>query len=401
MSEFPFYFTWGSQPSHDTFPVVRAEHDEFIMADGERVYDFISTSFQASFGHGHPTICDAIRDQLSRMQVTLPKASFALKQRVSERLIEYLGLTDGKLFYTVSGSESVENALKMARQVTGRKKVVARQKSYHGASLGALSVTGDWRSLPHLRLDGETIRIPEPEQDPLLTTTAETIERVGGDQIAAVILETVSGTNGVSIPSPIWFQGIQDLCRAHGILLIIDEVLCGFGRTGTNFAFHAYDLQPDFVCMSKGISGGYIPFGAVWTAPGVVDYYDHEKLVCGLTSYAHPLGLAALDGVLDVLCDPDFCRNKRELEQLFGERMESTARLDCVREVRCRGLLAAIDVAQPTAPSWDRCRADGLHLFSKDRTIILAPPFISTPTRLSAALDALTAILQETTATVH
>ncbi len=401
MNDHPYYFTWGSQPSTDLFSVQSAEHDEFIMSDGQRIYDFICTSFQTNFGHSHPTICDAIRRQLSTMPVTVPKASFELKRRVSDRLLQLLGLPGGKLFYTISGSESVENALKMARQLTGCTKILARQKSYHGSSLGALSVTGDWRSLPHFRLESETVRIPEPEDDPNLGETKRIVQKAGTDTIAAMILETISGTNGVSIPSQAWFDGIQQLCRDQGILLIIDEVLCGFGRSGPPFAFQAYGLQPDFVCLSKGISGGYIPFGAVWTGPTIVNYYDNEKMVCGLTSYAHPLGLAALEGVLDILADEDFQGNKRELEQLFSRRIAEIGQLDCVSAVRCRGLIAAVDFRGQPAPSWDTCRQACLHVFSKDNCLILAPPFVSTPARLNTAFDDLTDILKQTPATIH
>jgi taurine--2-oxoglutarate transaminase len=287
----------------------------------------------------------------------------------------------------------------MARQITGRKKILARQKSYHGSSLGALSVTGDWRSLPHFRLDGETVRIPEPEEDPELKRTRQLVHQTGTDQIAAIILETISGTNGVSIPSQDWFDGIQTLCHEHGILLIIDEVLCGFGRTGPTFAYQDYGLRPDLVCMSKGISGGYIPFGAIWTGRQVVQYYNREKMVCGLTSYAHPLGLAALDGVLDIMADEGFQENKSNLERLFGNRMIEIAQFDFVREVRCRGLIAAIDLQDRLAPSWEEFRKAGLHVFSKDHSVILAPPFVSTPARLNAACDVLIKLLQQATAT--
>ncbi len=232
----PYYQTWCVQPERDLFPVVSTTDDEFVLADGERVYDFISTSFQANFGHHHPVIRAAVHEQLDTMPIASPKAAFALKQDVSERLIERLGLAGGKLFYTVSGGESVENALKMARQVTGRTMILARRKSYHGATLGALSVTGDWRNEPHFTVDAHTVRIPEPQDDPDLSATRRAIETTGPDRIAAVIVETVSGTNGVDIPPRTWWDRLQATCREYDLLLIADEVLCGFGRTGPDFA---------------------------------------------------------------------------------------------------------------------------------------------------------------------
>jgi taurine--2-oxoglutarate transaminase len=396
MNARPFYYTWNHQPATDVFQVERAEQDEFVLQDGRRVYDFVSTSFQANFGHNHPLIRKAIHRQLDTMPIASPKSSFDLKQRGSARLNELIGLSDGKLFYTVSGSEAVENALKMARQITGRTKILARKKSYHGASLGALSVTGDWRNPPHFTLDEHTVRIPEPGDDPRLEATEQIVSSAGPDSIAAIIFETISGTNGVAIPGQQWFDGVVALCREHGILLIADEVLCGFGRTGPAFAFQEYDLQPDFICMSKGIAGGYIPFGAVWTGPRAAQYYATEKMTCGLTSYAHPLGLAALEAVLDLMSDPAFQENKLSLERLFGLAMLEIRDWPIVRDVRCRGLLAAVDLLDQAAPSWQTMFDGGLHAFSNESSVVLAPPFISTPARLTEALDSFKQILHET-----
>ena len=379
----------------DVFQVERAECDEFILKDGRRVYDFISTSFQASFGHNHPAIREAIHGQLDTMPIASPKSTFALKQRVSERLNELIGLAGGKLFYTVSGSEAVENALKMARQMTGRTKILARRNSYHGASLGALSVTGDWRNQPHFTLDEHTVRIPEPSDDPQLETTGQIVSCADPNQIAAIIIETISGTNGVAIPNQEWFERIEDLCRKHDILLIVDEVLCGFGRTGPAFAFQQFGLQPDFVCMSKGITGGYIPFGATWTGPRAAEFYATEKMTCGLTSYAHPLGLAALGAVLDLLSDPEFQESKSNLERSFEQGMKEIRECPNVLELRCQGLLAAIDLPEQTAPTWQTMFDSGLHAFSNESRVVLAPPLVSTPERLTKGLDVLKQLLHE------
>lgn len=394
MTARPFYYTWNHQPPTDVFVVERAERDEFILQGGRRVYDFISTSFQASFGHSNPIIRDAIHAQLDAMPIASPKSTFSLKERVSKRLNELIGLADGKLFFTVSGSEAVENALKMARQITGRTKLLARKKSYHGASLGALSVTGDWRNRPHFTLDEHTVRIPEPEDDPRLDTTKQIIEDAGANQIAALIVETISGVNGVAIPSSVWLEGIAALCGEHDILLIVDEVLCGFGRTGPAFAFQHYGCHPDFICMSKGITGGYVPFGAVWTGPRVAEYYDTEKMACGLTNYAHPLGLAALDAVLDLLSDPGFQINKESLEQLFGKTLLEIGKQAAVKQVRISGLLGAIELHEQVAPSWQTMFDAGLHAYSNGNTVVLAPPFISSPRRLSDALGVLNRFLR-------
>ena len=392
----PFYYSWMRQNDAVDFPVASTEHDEFVLTDGRRIYDMISTSFQANFGHSHPVIMQKIASQLARMPIASPKSTFELKKRVSDRLLHLLNLGTpdhrGKIFYTVSGSESVENALKIARQQTGRKIVLARQKSYHGATLGALSVTGDWRNDPHLTFEEGTARIPEHDADPDLIETKKIISDVGPHNIAAMILETISGTNGMSVPPTEWFAGLETLCRENGILLIMDEVLVGFGRVGADFAFQDYGLTPDLVCMSKAISGGYIPFGAVWTSPEIATTYDNEVLACGLTNYGHPLGLAALEGVIDVLENPDFQSNKRELEKTLADSMAKIGELSFVKEVRLRGLMAAIDLDRP-APGWKEGFEHGLHLYGKDNMNIIAPPYISTTERLSTALDDYTNLL--------
>ena len=381
-----FYYSWSKQNAAVDFPVASAEADEFILADGRRIYDFICTSFQANFGHSHIAITDRIARQLKEMPIASPKSTFALKQTVSSRLTDLVGLGPGKIFYTVSGSESVENALKIARQLTGRKIVLARKKSYHGASLGALSVTGDWRNEPHVTFDEGTVRIPEHDEDPDLSLTKKIIDDTGPNSIAAIILETISGTNGMSVPHPGWFTGIQTLCRENGIMLILDEVLVGFGRCGSAFAFQDYGLQPAMITMSKEITGGYVPFGAVWTSPTIAAQYDDNVLACGLTNYGHPLGLAALESVLDTLENPDFQTNKTALEQIMADTLLPVANHSNVKEIRCRGLMAAVYLNGP-APSWQQGFDAGMHLYSKRNLNILSPPYISTPEKLQEMLD--------------
>ncbi len=394
MPDRPYYITWSKQDGAPTLPVVAAENDELILSDGRRIYDFSSTSFQAAFGHSHPVIQQKIREQLQIMPMASPKAEFPLKSAVSERLLKRLNLPKhGKLFYTVSGAESVENALKIARQVSRRPLILARNKSYHGASLGAMSVSGDWRSDAHLTFAAGTLRIPEPSDDPNAMSAARIIETAGPETIAAIIVEPISGTNGVNIPPQTWVDGIQFLCRQHQIKIIVDEVFCGFGRTGADFAFQHFGWQPDLVCLSKAISGGYIPLGAVWTSPEIAEFYRAQTLVCGLTNYAHPLGLAALDGVLDILDSPDYQTNKSELEQKFASGVEQLATVLGAQETRCRGLLAAIEWKDWQLPLWYDFLDAGLFVFTKQNMLILAPPLVSHPARLQSAFAALTLAL--------
>lgn len=384
-----FFFTWSRQNGMIPLPVEWAEGDEFVLADGRRVYDFVCTSFQANFGHSHAPIMDAIWHQVGTMPIASPKAVFPLKQAATAGLLELLDLPAGRIFYTVSGAESVENALKIARRITGRTIVLARQKSYHGATLGAMSVSGDWRGEGHVNFTEGTVRIPEPDDDPQADQVREIVRQTGGDRIAAIIVETVTGTNGVYLPPPEWFAGLRKICDENGILLIADEVLAGFGRCGSPFAFQHYSLVPDMVCMSKGISGGYVPFGAVWVGERWAGYFEDRVLSCGLTSYSHPLGLAALSGVLATFRDPAFRANLRDLEGIFSQQMADLQQRYGASALRCRGLLAAIEFGSTTLPGWDHFVRQGLYLFTKANMMILAPPLTSRPERLEQAFHVL------------
>ncbi|MBI4863198.1 MAG: aspartate aminotransferase family protein [Candidatus Riflebacteria bacterium] len=389
----PYYVTWATQSSADTLPLERSEGVELVLADGRRVYDMVSTTFHAAFGHSDRPIADAITRQLSTLPIASPKAIIALKDRTTRRLCRLLRLEGGKVFYTVSGAEAIENALKMARQMTGRKLVLARRRSYHGATLGALSVTGDWRSADHFSVGDWTVRIPEPQEDPTLEQTRSIIERTGPGRIAAFVLETITGMNGVIVPDPTWWTGIQGLARQFDLLLIVDEVSCGFGRTGLPFAFHHYDIAPDFVCLAKAITGGYVPFGALWTHRKVAEYYENRVLSCGLTGYAHPLGLAALGAVLDRFEDRSFLDGLKTLQDSFASELESIGRLRSVREIRAKGLLAAIELTPGTTLTWRAGIDAGLHLAVKEQMVILAPPLVMTPEQLSEAMGRLRTVI--------
>ncbi len=382
-----YYYTWAKQRGFSPLDVERAEEDEFILADGCRVYDFISTSFQASFGHSNQFIRDRIARQLDSLSIAPPKANFELKTQVSESLVDLVDRGGGKIFYTVSGAEAVENAIKMARRITGRSIILSRQKSYHGASLGAMSVSGDWRSSEHLNFTEGTRRIPEPDDDPNAEGVAEVIAEVGPEKIAAILVETISGTNGVYLPTASWLAGLRRLCDQHEIFLILDEVLVGFYRAGAPFAFQLFNGQPDMVCMSKAITGGYIPLGAVWTNPKIAEFYDEHVLVGGLTNYAHPLGLAATAGVLEQTEQTSFRDKLNELQKAFQEGVELLASRHHASAIRQIGMIAAIEFGERTLPTANDFLNAGLHLYTKANLMILAPPLTTNLDRMQAAFQ--------------
>ena len=379
-----YFFTWSKQKTTSPIPVKEVIGNTFILKNDKQVHDLSSVSLQASFGLKNHIIEENIINQLKVMPLTSPKATFPLKERISQQLLRYLNQKDGKIFYTVSGAESVENALKMARHITGKKIILSRKKSYHGSTLGAISVTGDWRNNPDETISQWTKWIPEAEDDLDLTKTEQIITSTGPQNIAAFCLETIPGANGVNIAPLHWWEGIQSLCHKYQIKLILDEVVCGFERTGSPFGFHHYNINPDFVCMAKAISGGFIPFGALYVKKDNASFYDQEVLRSGLTNYAHPLGLAALKGVLEITQDNKFKTNLQHIEKIFSNFLQTLLTLNIVKNIRVKGMLACIDLLSPKSPEY--FLAQGLNLICRDQNIILAPALTYSPNDLKNAL---------------
>lgn len=389
-----YYVTWSAQDKATTFNFTGSRGKYFYSYD-QKIWDCLSTSSQSIFGHSEEKIKGAIKKQIDTFCVASPKADTADKQIAAEGLLELLGMK-GKIFYTVSGAESVENALKMARQVTGRNYILARSVSYHGATLGALSVTGDWRHENHLSLTQYTVRIPEPYDDPTGELTRRIVETQGPEKFAAFCLETISGISGVIIPPLSWWKTIQSLCDEYGIKLIVDEVFTGFGRTGKPFAFHHFpEIRPDFVTMSKSITGGYIPFGAVYTSMEIFRYYKKHVLSCGLTNYGHPLGLAALKAVLEIFKQPGFQHEMEKKAAYFDKKIEELKSQFKMKETRHIGFLAFLKFAKMRNFNQQIFIDEGLYLHAKKDVIVLAPPVIWKEDDYDRVFEKITKVLKD------
>lgn len=383
----PYYMTWAKQSTAHGFELESVDTDNLYLKDGKKIYDLSSVSLQASFGLRHSLIIKRIKKQLDNFPLCSPKALFDLKDETTTRLLSYIN-RQGKIFYTVSGAESVENAAKIIRHLSGKEIIMARSRSYHGASLGALSLTGDWRNQEHKTVSEWTLRFPEPEDDPDLVKTRELILKTGPEKIAGIIIETITGANGVIIPPQSWYEGIQKLCDEMKLYLIMDEVVCGFGRTGTNFGIDHYPfLRPHIITMAKAISGGHIPFGAIWTAPEIAKAYDDKVFSFGLTNYGHPVGLASLAGVLDLVTSEKFIKNRDSLINTFEKKIKAIKKLPNVTATRQIGLLAAIVLKEPL--SWDYFMSKGIYLIANGNTIVIAPHLTMSKKLLIESMDAL------------
>lgn len=393
MSTLPYYISWAKQKGATTFNIASVDGVKITTDEGHEIIDMTSISYQAHFGHNHPTIIKHLKAQLDTIPMSSPKGVYPGKNETTYDLLNYMGKLEGKIFYTTGGAETIENALKIARDITKKKIVLARKNSYHGATLGALGATGDWRNGSHQLPQDWIVRIPEPNEVDAIKKTRKIIEETGGDKIAAIILETVTGGNGVYYGDQDWWTGLSDLCNEFKILLIMDEVVCGFGRTGRPFGYMHYNVHPDMICMAKGITGGMIPFGALWTSSKIADHYEENILSCGLTNYAHPMGMAAMKGVLEIVKDQTFQSNLVNVEKVFLQSLENLKALKSVKEIRVKGMLAAVELTKTIDAKkfFDK----GLYLVAQTNRIILAPPLIITPADLLKAMDLISDVIKE------
>src|SRR5215468_2545421 len=299
--DYPFFFTWSAQNAVKPIELTGGEGAWFTTADGSRWLDLGSLAYQVSAGHGRKRIVEAIKRQADELCLGMANAVFPAKVELAERLLAMAGPGFSKVFFTLGGAEANENALKIARQVTNRIKLVSRYRSYHGASMGALSLTGDWRrtlmepgiaGVVHVQ-DCYCDRCPFGKRvdscaRECATHIGQTMALEGHRSVAAVILEPVPGANGVLVPPAEYWPLVRAACDAEGALLIADEVLTGFGRTGKPFGFQHWDVVPDLITTAKGLASGYATIGAVIVHERIAKHFDEHVLACGLTYYAHP-----------------------------------------------------------------------------------------------------------------
>lgn len=389
MSE-PFFFTWSAQRGAKGLEITGGEGAWFDTPEG-RWLDLGSLIYHANLGHGHPRMIAAVKAQADRLCLTMPSAVYPEKRALAERLLRIAGPGFGKVFFTLGGAEANENAIKIARMVTGRYKVLSRYRSYHGASMGALSLTGDYRRPPLepamvgavKALDCYCDRCPFGKE---VSSCARECATSLGDVLAlegnvgAVFLEPVPGANGVLVPPDDYWPRVRAACDANGALLVADEVLCGFGRTGRWLGHQRWGATPDLITVSKGLTGGYGVLGAVIVHERVARFFDEHTLLAGLTHYAHPLGIAAALEALAVYEDEGLVERAEALGPRLLSMLESVrARHACVRFTRGLGLLAALELELDDAAlarlgqALSRRRVHA-HLRKRERTLVLAPP---------------------------
>src|SRR3989440_11034532 len=266
------FFSWSAQAAIDPIAIDRAEGVYLYTPEGKRILDFNSQLMSVNIGHGDRRVIDAITAQATKLQYVQPAFATEIRGKLGAKLAEILPGDMDKVFFTLGGAEAIENAIKIARHYTGRHKVLARYRAYHGATMGAMTLTGDprrWANEPALvgvvRYP-DTHRWGEKEPRPVaesLQGLEDVIRYEGPNTIAAIFLETIVGTNGILIPPDGYIAGVREICDRYGILMVADEVMAGFGRTGEWFAIDNWDVTPDLMTMAKGLTSSYLPLGAV------------------------------------------------------------------------------------------------------------------------------------------
>jgi len=297
MSKEYTFFSWSVQSEVNPIPIDHAEGVYFWDANGKRYIDFSAQLMNVNIGHQHPKVINAIKDQADKLSYAHPGTATEPRGRLGELLAEVTPKNLQKSFFCLGGAEANENAIKMARLYTGRRKILAHYISYHGATHGAIALTGDnrrWSVEPTMPgvvhvLNPYCYRCPfgwtrDTCHRECIDHIEEVIQYEGPEEIAAIFLEGVVGSNGIIVPPDEYWPRMREICDKHDILLISDEVMSGFGRTGKWFAVDNWDVAPDIITMAKGITSGYVPLGAVIVSDRIAQHFEDNKLWCGSTS---------------------------------------------------------------------------------------------------------------------
>ena len=401
-------FEWSAQGAFEPIPVARAKGVYFWTPEGKRFIDFNSQLMCVNIGHGDPRVVQAIQAQAETLTYVSPFMATEPRARLGAKLAD---LTPGDIdvfFFTNGGAEANENALKIARAVTGRQKILARYRSYHGATGGVIGVTGDPRRWSQAPAPG-IIHVLDPYHgvqhgwdtvEQSLRYLEEVIQLEGPTTIAAFILETVSGTNGILVPPDGYMQGVRALCDRHGILMIADEVMSGFGRTGRWFAVDHWNVVPDLLTMAKGLTSAYVQLGAVGMRRGIADHFADKPFPSGLTYNSHPLACAAALATIEVLEEDGLVDRAAQTGVLMRELLNGlAARHPSVGAVRSIGLFGIVELVRdratmtPLAPFNGTSpemialakffRQEGLYTFVRWNTFFTNPPLSITGEELA------------------
>ncbi|MBI9038459.1 MAG: aminotransferase class III-fold pyridoxal phosphate-dependent enzyme [Bacteroidales bacterium] len=415
-------FSWSKQAGQNPINVERAKGVYVYDREGKRYIDFSSQLMNVNIGHGHPAISEAVLQQMKEVSFVYPGMITKARGELGKKLAEISPGNLTKTFFTLAGADAVENAIKLARVYTGRHKIIAQYRSYHGATYAAMSAGGDPRKfaidsqgMPNIiHIENPYFyRCPWGSKTPEKCTemAVEQLERIiqfeNPDSVAAIILEGESGSSGcIKYPVGYW-QKVKAIADKYGILAIDDEVMSGFGRTGKWFAIEHFGVEPDIICMAKGLTSGYIPLGGIIVDEKIAKHFDEIPLPLGLTYSAHPVCCAAALATIKVYEEENLLENAEKMGNYMDEKMKHLIQKHpSIGDYRNTGLFGVIELVKnrktkkPITP-WNakpdkmeitnriatHIRESGMFTFVRWNWIFMAPPLCITKEQIDEGLE--------------
>lgn len=420
--------SWSAQGKLDPIVVTKAEGIYFWDENGKRYADMSSQLVNSNLGHGNQAIIDAIIAQAKDIAFMGPGFALECRSDAAEAVVKATGFADGaKVFFTNAGAEANENAIKIARQYTGKQKIFSQYRGYHGSSAGAGMLTGEPRHFfnepggpGYVKYDGPyPYRAPKAckfaNDDEVADFYLELLENQilyeGPESIAAIWLESVVGSNGILIAPKKWYQGVRALCDKYNILMVADEVMAGWYRTGKCFAFMNFDYEPDMITFAKGCTCGYVPLGGVVMQPEIAEFFNETSMGCGLTYSAHPVGCAAAVATIAEYKALDIEGKMKVTSQILADTLDSFAeKHPCVGEVRHIGLFSAVELVKDKAtreaivpygrdPEGTMAKilkmlvGNGFWTYTHENMVFICPPLTITSDELKEQLAVLDEVL--------
>lgn len=412
-------FSWSKQKGIDPIAVKYAQGVYLYDYDDKQYIDFSSGLMNVNIGHGNQRITDAVVKQMQQVSYVTPSCVTKVRGELGKKLAEICPGDLNKAFFTLCGATSIENAIKLARLFTGRHKIITRYQSYHGSSNGAMTASGDPRKLPvdsqqapnFVHFDLPYLYRWEFGKENFLTESKAQLERIiayeGPGNIAAILLEGESGSSGCLQYPQGYLAAVREICNKHGILLIMDEVMSGFGRTGKWFGFQNHNIIPDMIAMAKGLTCGYLPFGCLMVSDKIAEKYEDNMLAIGLTYSAHPVSCAAALETLKIYEDDHLIENAAVMGKYVDEQVELLKQKHpSIGDWRNTGLLGCIELVksrktkEPMAPFnakpdemivmnkvAAKIKELGMYTFVRWSYIFIAPPLIITKEQIDEGLS--------------
>ena len=352
--------SWSVQTALDPLVITKTQGVYLWDENGKRYLDMYSQQVNHNIGHQHPKVVEAIKRQADKVCFVAPGLAYESRSFLGKALAEITPGDLKKFFFTLAGADANENAVKMARAYTKKRKIVTRYRSYHGATYGAIALSGDPRRPPVEPAMPGVVRVFDPYcyrcsfgltypgcDLRCARSVEEVIQYETPETVAAVLVESVVGSNGLIVPPDGYMQCLRDICTRNGILLIADEIMSGFGRTGKWFAVDHWNVVPDMITMAKGLTSGYVPLGAIAISKKITDVLDKQMLWAGLTYYAHPLACATAIATLQVYRDDKLMENATAMGEVVRKELETMkAKHRSVGDTRGIGLFWVIELVK-------------------------------------------------------